>query len=278
MSTIAKVLVVVILILSVAFAALTGQLFAKREKLRKEYEDLQTDATSKITASENARKELQGAKDKLDDELNKTKNDVTQLKTDNEHLKKGVEEKTEQITKLDAQITNFNTTIGQLNSNMKAKDDRLAGLEKDLGETRDKLRTAEQTAREKEIEAQKLAQQAKESGDRLKEVEVALKDAKQKIEILTTKGGQYEESTQLVQSPVDAKVIKVDRSANLVVINRGREQGVEVGYIFTVFRGDAYLGDLRIESVAANVAAGAPVSGTSVGTMREGDNASTRIR
>jgi len=277
-STIAKVLVVVILILSVVFAALTGQLFAKREKLRDEYAKLKDEATSQIAGLEDAKKELQGKNEALEDDIGKLKTDVAQLKTDNEHLKKNVQEKTDQITKLDAQITNFNTTISQLNSNLKAKDERLAAIEKDLSETREKLRQAEQLAREKELEAKKLAQQAKEATDRVKELEVAIKDAKQKIEILTTKGGQYEESTQIVQAPVDAKVIKVDRGANLVVINRGRDQGVEVGYIFTVYRGDTYLGDLRIESVAANVAAGAPVAGTSVGTMREGDNASTRIR
>jgi len=277
-STIAKVLVVVILILSVAFAALTGQLFAKREKLRDEYAKLKADAESSISGLEEAKKKLQGEKDTLTSKAAELDKEVTQFKTDNENLKRNVQDKTEQITKLDAQITNFNTTISQLNSNMKAKDERLAALDKDLTETRDKLRQAEQTAREKELEAKKLAQQAKDATDRVKELEVAIKDAKQKIEILTTKGGKYEEVTQVVQAPVDAKVIKVDRSSNLVVINRGREQGVEVGYIFTIFRGDTYLGDLRIESIAANVAAGSPVAGTSVGTMREGDNASTRIR
>lgn len=277
MSPIAKVMVVVIFALSVAFAVLSGQLFAKREKLRAEYEGLRKSSDEKVKALEDEKKNLAAAKDELSGKLQDAEKNLATLKTDKEHLTSENTKQTEQITQKDALLKGIQTTIEQLNGNLKNKDERLAAAEKDLGETRDKLREAQEEARQKDLEAKKSAQEAKLAGDKVKELEIALKDRETKLEILKSGGGKAAEG-EMVQSPVDALVIRVDRNANLVVLNKGRDQGVEVGYIFTIYRGDTYLGDVKIENVAATVAAGSPVAGTTIGTIREGDNASTRIR
>ena len=188
MSTIAKVMVVVVFALSVAFTVISGQLFAKRERLRAEYTKLKGESSKEISSLKGDKEQLLADKAKLQQDVDNKKDDVERLTNSNSTLKQQSADQKEQITKKDSQLAAITTTVGQLNDNLKNKDERQAALEKDLNGTRDKLRETQEVARQKELEAKKLAQEAKEAKEKQTELEIALKDARTKLEMVMTKG------------------------------------------------------------------------------------------
>jgi hypothetical protein len=69
-----------------------------------------------------------------------------------------------------------------------------------------------------------------------------------------------------------AKVLAADNDANIVVISLGSEDGVRVGFKYTVSRGSRYVGQLVIDKVEAKLASGRLDRGLSTGPVNVGDD------
>ena len=86
---------------------------------------------------------------------------------------------------------------------------------------------------------------------------------------------------QIIKRKVKLDVLhkeKIDLSWAIVVINVGKEQGVTLGYSFTVYRDGEYVGEIKVEQLQNDLAGASPVPGTIRSEIRKGDNVTTRIR
>jgi hypothetical protein len=72
---------------------------------------------------------------------------------------------------------------------------------------------------------------------------------------------------------IDAHVLEVSRDSKLVVLDRGEQAGVEVGYVFDVYLGSRYKGRVRITTVQASTSSGLILSEKN--PIAAGDNATT---
>lgn len=53
----------------------------------------------------------------------------------------------------------------------------------------------------------------------------------------------------LVPPPIDASILEMEPSSKLVVLDKGKEDFVEIGYVFDVYRGSTYKGRVKVTEV-----------------------------
>jgi hypothetical protein len=96
------------------------------------------------------------------------------------------------------------------------------------------------------------------------------------IEHLITLGVPVWELVTLSPPPkIDGQVLAADEDTKLVVLSVGFEQGVQVGYQFTIFRGNRFIARVIVEKVWKD-ACGARII-FSVDKIEKLDSASTRL-
>lgn len=76
---------------------------------------------------------------------------------------------------------------------------------------------------------------------------------------------------------IDGFVMAVSDKVNLVLIDVGSDKSVEVGYKFTVYRGDEYVSRLVVDRVESGWSACRELTDFRKREIQQGDNVSTRI-
>ncbi len=75
--------------------------------------------------------------------------------------------------------------------------------------------------------------------------------------------------------PIAAVVLSVNRDLGLVVLNRGKEDGVKESYVFTIYRGSLFKGQVRVMNVQEGVCSGLITSEKAL--IAPGDSATTSL-
>jgi hypothetical protein len=76
------------------------------------------------------------------------------------------------------------------------------------------------------------------------------------------------------KSPIlspEGKVLVVNNDYNFIVINLGNKEGVEIGQLFSVYRGNKYIGDVKVEKVHDSMSAAGFVTPDIKDKVNEGD-------
>ncbi|GEM_PF-2792563 len=76
---------------------------------------------------------------------------------------------------------------------------------------------------------------------------------------------------------INGAIVGVSDKVNLVVINVGEEDGVRVGFAFTIYRGNSYVGKMVVEKVYPRQAAGRVMLEMTKSNVRQGDRVKTRV-
>ena len=76
---------------------------------------------------------------------------------------------------------------------------------------------------------------------------------------------------------IDGRVVGVSTKINLLVISVGEEEGVKVGFEFTIYRGNTYVGKMVVEKVYPHQAAGHWVQEKTKDKILPGDSVTTKI-
>jgi hypothetical protein len=74
---------------------------------------------------------------------------------------------------------------------------------------------------------------------------------------------------------IEAMVLDVKRDLNLVVLNKGKKDDVKVGYVFDVYLGSTYKGQVRIQDVQEGMSSGLIIN--EVNPIARGDSATTSL-
>lgn len=282
MSTLTKVFVVLVLVISLVYLGVSATLFAHRVDYKEKWEsekdlhakntdawksekgkleaDIQTKAKEILAQSEAAKaadnraQEAVRERDAVRADFNKLKGDYTALVAEQQKLQ------------------NNNNDLAQRNEN----------LNKQLGEEK-KLREDAQRVRDT-VQAELLASQ-----DRL---EKAYKDISQmEIQIVEVSRAKNDIEQQLaymrermpnvgelgVEPKIDGIVLGVSDKVNLVLISVGGKDKVQVGFKFTVYRGSTYVSKLVVDKVDDQWAACRELTEFRKDTIQQGDSVSTRV-
>ena len=281
MSGTAKFLTILMLLLSAAYAAVSASLFAKRQDFKSKYEgamvekaDLEKTLRQEVAALESKNRDIERQRQDAQREIGSLTDKVTREEANNKRLDgqlksseadrerlvtltedfaarmKHEEEVRAKLRKeaeaLNAQLTKERTTVVAQNEEIGELKTAKADLERDLGNTNEEL--------------------TKTKSDRQVAQETLTRLAKEGVEI----------------NPRTSKAVTgqvTHMKGTVVVINRGREDGVLVGSEYTIYSLErGYIGKIRISQAETDLAYGTPVKHLTVQPIRVGDQVGNKIQ
>lgn len=263
----AKLLTVFVLILSVIFAAVSTVLFATKTEWRQAYDMAREDHRSEVQRLQSTISDLEGRVNLAENRAEEQADRAAQLQRDKDSLETTVAELETRRTEQTRTVERLATQLETLQQKEKEWEPRLESMRASLEERTEQLR--DETARLQEMtrENEKLATANRNLTEDLTGARAELNEVSEtltaKERILADLGQVYPDIRDYVDAygefptkRIQAKVVAVDNDANMVVINKGAEDGVRREYQFTVFSGNQFKGLIRIfelegESLAA---------------------------
>lgn len=283
MNLVGKIFVVLIFVMSIAFAMIAVMVYSTRTNWRDEIE----------------RKQAVGAKGPG---WKVRYNDVTEenakLKVDRENLEKAKAAETmakvQAIAKAENEIARLNQENTQVAGQLKAKDEELTS-------NNNALHTAEQNLKALTGEVQglrnEIAASQKETDEQIKkaiDLQDQLTQSKGTLAILKERNDQLvmdvskarmklkgagltlEGPADASQIPVFGKVTAV--SPSKVELSIGTDDGVRIGQELDIYRGDKYVGRIRVIEAKADNAVASIMTDYQQYPIQRGDNVDSQLR
>lgn len=266
MSTLTKILIVLLSLLSVYLCSsvviyVTTATNYKQayESLQSEHSALQEKSTGFEQQLEEKRRELAQLTDKLDTEINALKADRNKLEQELNNVRREKTDLDERVKTLAAAALKFEETVG--------------GMRGDLANTRTEL----DQARAESIKLTKNLDEITASlEERMAQLDAATAEKKRLLEEkakleqqIAGKAPAFEPVTPTVSGPATPAPTAYDSASNaplqgtitaidgnLATLSIGAADGVEKGMVFHVTQNDNFICDIKITEVDAEVAAG----------------------
>jgi len=280
----AKLLTIIVLVLSIAFAAMSGVLFAKRQNLR-----LELDTEQKVNAAsqKQAAERIAGLESGIEQKSAELKNALAQKdaqERDLDSLRAEVDERRvlaeknqanlEAITDLHAQVVASLDAVTARNLAISKDNEKIVnenrGLIANLSNERKRANDLEtlNAAMVNERDELKVALASAEETIKMNE-DVFAALARDNIEARPT-------IERIIAVPqIRGKVASVDEETNIVILNVGANQGVRKNFPFTVFRGGQFVAKINVFEIHDDHCA-AQVNSRKL-KIELGDNAWTRL-
>ncbi len=300
MSTVQKVFVVIVFVLSIAFTFLSLQMLATEQRWKDKFVDLENTSQEEI-------KNLNATITQKSQEIEVLKTKETELEATKRTLteeKKNVTERNNEL-ELDLKVARQNETslgennkvLSNQNEDYKRKLDEMTNKyikEKKRSEDLVKIYQFKQdeladtiaqyndlNAKHKDLMARYKQEEEKANGYR-----VVLSEVKKRYNIDVL---EWLNKPLAPETPIDAKVVAVAKDKKtdqiqMVMLSAGRDDGVKEGYQFVIFRDDAYIGKVKVDKVFEDMATGTVIPESlakdedgKAATIKQYDSASTRL-
>ena len=254
------IFIIVTMVLLVSSAAIGFFLYHKETRLRQQAEserDTSREVEMKLQAELKETKRqlviLQDKNREADDKINNLMDEIElneglrkELKTENASLKEALEalKKDKERNKTDLQEAE--KRYKEYLELLKAEQDK-------SGDLQNRVKELEQAKAQAEAHIEVMKADLKPYNQRTPEQQIASEVippaqlAKDKMEL-----------DKIVVNPNEGtrgRVLSVDKEAEFVVSNLGLKQGVQTGSVFSIYRGDEYLGDVRVSRVQEELSA-----------------------
>ncbi|MEF8787828.1 MAG: hypothetical protein V5A84_02045, partial [Planctomycetota bacterium] len=283
MNTFGKILAVAVLVLSAGFMVSQMVLYSKRTEWKQEYqqtaqelqqktkalEQAQANLEEKTQQFQNDRSNLQSKVQSLKNQVESQSETISSLKADNSELQDDMRKAMEDVDTLTAMVDKKESTIASLEQENTELQDTVEAKVSQINELDSKLRS-----REEEIAS------LNEDLNQLEENYASVDEKRNKyarmLSRLSERGIRI--PAEDVKA-VDGEVIKYEKKSDLVIINKGKDSGVEVNYPFTIYRNGNYVARAVVYRVdqkvsVARVQEDMAAEGKEI---REGDQATTRL-
>lgn len=282
MNTFTKILIILIFVMSLIYLGVTATLFSAR-----------VDFKNKFIREQEAHKATKGNADK----------EIARLNGDIESYKKEVNTLDNKLSATYTELTNTYSTFIELQSKftdllndfngLTARYEALAAglveqrnkndeLQKLVDENRNRKEQAEldrDTIQARLLETEDKLIKAEKSLAALEEQYVVmakdLNSAKGELDFYHKRVPDIKPGEAIVS--VEGKVLTVSEKVNLVIINVGKKDKVDVGMEFTVYRGDKFIGKIRIEKVESEWSSAMCLQEFMKERVQAGDNVATHV-
>jgi chromosome segregation ATPase len=281
MSPIGRIFIVLNLILSAAFLGWAANALGTTEELKTQMEADRTahaaalaEKETELSALTTNLNEVTDQQRTLREERDGIRAEADRFKTQVEELKRAGETMQANLTKIQATLGDYNNSIAQLTQQKDAAVERAHEAER----ARDAAVAEQQAAQLAMSAAEEATNNANLS---IGDLEKAKADLLAQVDTLDTRIATIVDqyginlNTITAQKAIDAQVLKVDRDLKFVVLNKGRADEVKPGYVFDIYRGSTYKGQIRIQDVQDNMSSGLIV--TEMNAIATGDSATTTL-
>jgi myosin heavy subunit len=287
-SLLAKIFVIVLTVLSLVFLGTQATLYYHQNDWRAAYVNQQ--ARMRL-ALEEKQQEIQAAQAAIKD-LEKKREElagtVRQVQTISKATEDAFQNKQAELNRLQQQYATLESAHKAISQTIEEKDRTLAQFEARIKDLSDQLKTA--TAEKEQAEAQNarlttikttLEKDLAEVRKDYTATKQKLLDAELVLDELRNQGVPI--STLVVNHkpmpPINGKVagVKSDVQPALVLLTVGKDDKVERGFTFTIYRGNQFIGKVVVEKLMAD-SCGCRVLFTAAGQqIKAGDDAATRL-
>jgi len=273
-----KVLTVFLIIIAVLLISLTAVsffFFQRETEQRKETEvALQKTKANEVKLEQDLKEVkkqnflLEEKSKEMDEQINSLLDDLEvekglkeEVKRENlslqEKLDTAINERDALRQQLTSDMTGFEEKISALNAQLETEINLKKELETVNKELQDKI-----TELEKEVEAAKAKQ-----GTSSQAVPVP-------VEGQMNSGSLDVELDKIVVVPnraMEGRIINVDLESEFVIFNLGEEEGISLDKIMSLYRGNNYLGDIKVTSVQPQMSAADTIPPLSAKVIRKND-------
>ncbi len=281
MNALAKVLIVLVLLLSAGFAVSQMVLFGKREH----YAALHSDAVTQLNTETKAHAETKKRAQDLARERDQIKND---LDTENRRLASDVADAQARIRDMTAEVAALTTMATTQAGAIAAAEGRLDQKEAAITERNDIITERTTEIQQKADTIDGLNTDVAERDTQIGELDHDLTESKKAYQVLaldSERMGSIIEELRLrgVHIPpaplpvVNGRIIIVDAGLGIATVNKGKVDGVKPNTQFTLYDGDGYVGKLIVHDVQTRVSAGNITLQADGKEVKQGDRATTEI-
>jgi len=282
MNTFTKVLVVLVLLLSAAFAATQMMLYSKRVNWHEKYEKTDAELTEKTKLATELNDKLQATIRERDDIKARKDSEIARLREDLDTRDQEIAKLGGEKEKLQDIWTQERTRVTKLEERLDAKDGEIQELRTRGQELADSLKNyMTQTEKLEQLNAEKDSK----IGALDKQVAQLEKEKKQAIqhsdELDTILANLEKRGFHIDREPVpvvDAVVSRVDNDLGAVVLNKGKNDQVEPNLTFTIYRGKQFIARVYVMEVYEGHSLARVDRSLEYLPMEVGDNATTRIQ
>lgn len=282
MSALSKVFVVFVFILSVAFFGTSATLFKMRQDWKEAYLSSKKEMNDQLEKLKIKNTELGSTNDLQHNTLIETKSREDQIAKELKQVREDLNEEKKKAQTANSDQAKANGLSTQLAATVAAEKARNKEIEDALTKVKSDLDTALVTMLEanKQKDSMRLDLAKVQTDLHLARTEYTeLSDKYETINLIfegiKEHGGSI--PTGKPAPAIDALVNAVDSKEKLVVISAGKDQKVESGFEFTVYRGDEFIGKVQVIKVYPDLA-GARILFTKEGAeIQRGDKASTKL-
>ena len=281
MSNVGRVFIVLNLIFSAAFLGWAANALSHAEEYKVQ-----------MASAKKASDEALAAKQKEVDDLTVEKNAVTdqqrqfreqrdgfeteagRLKTQLDELKRSNDTMQGNLAKIQATLNDYNDSIKQLGEQKDAAIQRANESE----------RARDDATREKDaaVLAKSNAEEATQNAmTRISDLEGEKVALSEQVETLDTRLTVMMKQTGIkapdvfAQPAIEALVLDVKKDLKLVILNKGKKDEVKAGYVFDIYRGSQYKGQVRITDVQEGMSSGLILR--EMNAIGRGDSATTSL-
>ncbi|MFV2066781.1 MAG: hypothetical protein ACC645_07340 [Pirellulales bacterium] len=274
MNLVGKIFVVLILIMSVVFMAMSMAVYATHRNWKEATEKVKTQRDAAQANNVQLKTELERLDKKLASEKTDLEQQIAKLETERQELIRELDEMQTRLAQLVGQNRALTGTVG-------ATQQRLSTLIAEVGQLRKKILDAQQ---QRDQAFDNVVQKT----DKLHQTFGNLVKAKEREKQLI---GQVARYTQLLDDnnidpnaqpkglppKVDGRVTAVSKG-NLIEISVGSDDGLRAGHTLEVFRGRSYLGRARILRTSPDRAVAKLLKTYRKGIVQKGDRVATRLK
>ncbi len=282
MSTVAKILVVVNLVLAGAFLASASNHLGQQETWKTKHDAAVADYEQKLAEKDKVNASLKATNDALVAEDNDIKQSNSALKKENETvraqndlLKTGITEFQSQNDRLTAAVQTAQETIKSLRDMNAGLQNERATLADQVRAALDQKEAAIRSRNETEVQNETLLATKQQLESNIEDLKTQLNSAHLTAENALSNGGGAA-GTAMDQPAQTGMVLMSDPSTNVAVISLGAEDGVRRGFRYTVSRGSQYVTTLEITDVEAKQSAGRSVKDLQKSPIQKGDRVMSR--
>jgi uncharacterized protein (DUF3084 family) len=275
MSTVAKILVVLNLILAGFFLASASNYLGQQDNFSKKL-------TAEIAAHDQTRKELTTRVTELEDTVRQQQKDTNALReersvaqAETQRLDAALKHMTEAYDQVAENSTRAQRAVDQLTNSLNATRALNDALTKDNTQLREGLTASANDRDAKVSQVNALQMQLQNETERANSLETKLATAKEENERQAFTIAWFQDRfpgvSAVAQPAHTGRILAANNKDNVYVISLGEEDGVKAGFQYIVSRGDEYVATIQINDVQAKQAAGFALKGMSKGEVRRSD-------
>jgi hypothetical protein len=280
MNVFTKVLVVLVLLLSAAFAGSQMMLHSKRA----EYHQLYAKADGDLRLERQRAADLEGERN----DLARERDDINRLLADERAYREEDKQRLgDEVSRLQGELARAQDDLRKANAEKSALDTRLLAqlerittLDRENFDFKDALRTADGTikglqddVRARDGSIRTLNASIAQLNEEMREVAAERNYLANAVAQAKMRG--FDVLAEDVPI-IDAKVLDVDPTISAVVLNKGSNDDVKMNFPFTISRDLEYVAKVTIVEVYPELCVGRVVPGFEEMAIEVGDDASTR--